>query len=362
MITCTGDTLMLILALDLGSTCRKSTKTFATVLNTITGELDRTSVPTSPDGLLGLLRMHAPDRIVLEQTSSTGWVVDLLRGAGATDIQVVNPRDEAWRNRTTKTDRHDADLLAKLSVTGQLRTVHVPEANVRQWRCLIGSRLELVRQRTRVKNHIKAILRAQGLQAGAGMWTIEGTAQLTGMARSLDDCDAKELWRGTLHLTLKQLAEIIAHLETITERLDRLVTACPMAQVMTALPGIGPRAAEQIAASLDDPRRFANRKKVGAYFGTVPKVSQSGGTLRHGGITKTGNADARGVLTQIVHASIHRNTPWIADIYHHIKRDDKTRGMRAVQATVRRVTVILWAKCRDYRRAHPDEPLLAASA
>ena len=94
----------------------------------------------------------------------------------------------------------------------------------------------------------------------------------------------------------------------------------------------------------------------------MPKVSQSGGSRRLGGITKCGDALVRSLLTQIVHAAIHRNTPWIADIYHHIKRNDKTRGMIAVQATVRRIMVIMWAKCRDYRRKNPDQALLSAAA
>ncbi len=169
---------MRILALDIGSTCRKATKTYATALDTDTGVIERTSVQTTPDGLLGLLGAQRPERVVLEQTSSTGWVVDLCRGANVPAVQVVNPKDEAWRNRTTKTDRHDADLLAKLSASGQVRTVHVPERRIRQWRGLIDLRHELVRQRARVKNHIKAILRAQGLEAGAGMWTQTGAARL----------------------------------------------------------------------------------------------------------------------------------------------------------------------------------------
>lgn len=352
---------MLIMALDIGSTCRESTKTYVALLETDNGVINRTSIQTTPEELLNLNRIHRPNRVVIEQTSSTGWVVDLLRGAEVPEVQILNPRDEAWRNRPTKTDRHDADLLAKLSATGQMRTVHVPETRVRQWRCLIGLRNVVVRQITRAKNHVKAILRAQGLPAGAGMWTVEGSMHLATLAKPMADCSASELWRGSLRLTLDQMAELLAHRATVTARLDRMVEACPMAKVMTALDGIGPRAAEQIAATLDDPRRFATRRQVGAYIGAVPKVSQSGNSSHYGNITKAGNAAARGVLTQIVHAGIHRGTPWIADIYHRIRRDDKNRGMRAVQATVRHILVIMWAKCRDHRRAHPNDLLLPAN-
>lgn len=353
---------MRILALDIGSTCRLATKTFATLLTTDVGTVERTSVPTTPAGLLGLIGAQRPDRVVLEQTSSTGWVVDLCRAANVAEVQVLNPKDEAWRNRVSKTDRNDADLLAKLSATGQGRTVHVPEPRVRQWRALIDLRHEVVRQRTRAKNHIKAILRTQGLASGAGMWTKAGFTYLAEMARPLASCDAANLWRGALRLRLDQLAELTCHLDAITERLDRLVEACPMAGVLTDLPGIGPRAAEQVAATLDDPRRFANRRQVGAYIGAVPRVSQSGSSRHHGRITKSGDSLARALLTQIVHAAIPRKANWIAAIYHQHRRNDATRGMRAVQATVRRIMVIMWAKCRDHRRTHPDETLLPAAA
>ena len=128
--------------------------------------IERTSVPTTVEALLSLVRAHRPNRAVLEVTRGCGWVVDMLRGAEIAEIQVANPMDEAWRNRSKKTDKHDADLLAKLSVTGQLRTVHIPQADVRNWRELIDHRHHLVAARTRVKNRIKALLSNQEKPTG----------------------------------------------------------------------------------------------------------------------------------------------------------------------------------------------------
>jgi hypothetical protein len=51
---------MIILGIDLGSTGRKATKSFVTVLNTNTGEIERASCPTTTDALLGLLGAHRP--------------------------------------------------------------------------------------------------------------------------------------------------------------------------------------------------------------------------------------------------------------------------------------------------------------
>ena len=90
---------MLILAFDLGSNCRKATKTYATLLDISTGAIERTSFPTTPADFLSVLRTHQPHRVVLEVTTGCGWVVDLCRAANIPEVHIANPMDEAWRNR-----------------------------------------------------------------------------------------------------------------------------------------------------------------------------------------------------------------------------------------------------------------------
>lgn len=69
--------------------------------------------------------------MVVEQTLRTGRLVDMCRGANVPKVH-GQPTRTRLVHRTSKTDRQDADLLAQLSTTGQLRTVHV------QWRILRG--------------------------------------------------------------------------------------------------------------------------------------------------------------------------------------------------------------------------------
>lgn len=348
---------MIILALDIGSTSAKATKTAASILDTESGEIQRTLVPTSVEGLLPLVDRFCPQRVVLEQTTGTGWMVDCLRAAGVSEVQVANTRDAAWQNRTSKTDRQDADLLARLSATGQLRTVHVPERDVREWRGLIDFRHQLVRRRTRIKNHIKAILRNQGLATGK-LWTDDGMARLGALAKPLSSCAVEEMWCGELSVELAMLTELDVHLLDVSAALDGLVERSPMATHLTTLAGIGPRTAEIVVATLDDPTRFPTRRQVGAYFGVVPRVSQSGGRCRHGGITKAGDGLVRALLTQVVQSARQRKSGWVYDLYAKLIHPKEANPNRAVQATVRRIAVILWAKCRDYRRSKPQERTL----
>jgi transposase len=352
---------MLILAIDLGTTSRAITKSAITLLDTESGDVARTVIPTTPESLLSLLRTHAPHRVVLEMTRGTGWVVDLLRGYGIRELEVVNTRDPAWLNRPSKTDRRDADLLARLSATGMLRTVHVPERHVREWRELIAHRHVLIRDRTRIKNRIRALLGQHGI-ATAQAWTQRGLASLGALAKPLPICDADELWRGSLLLELARLREIERHLAAITSRLDRLVTASAGAALVRGeIDGVGPRTAEAITAFIDDPLRFPNQKALGGFTGLAPRVSQSGSNLRHGSITKQGPPLLRAMLTEAVWLGIRRPGR-IRTIYDGILRKDPTRQRTAITATARRLAVILWAKLRDHRRAQPDTVTLPIAA
>src|SRR5688572_16637263 len=59
------------------------------------------------------------------------------------------------------------------------------------------------------------------------------------------------------------------------------------------VPGVGPVVAMTYKPATDDPARFAGSKALGAYFGLVPRKSQSGEIDRSGRITKVGDAMAR---------------------------------------------------------------------
>jgi len=119
---------MKILALDLGKY-----KTVGCDYEAETAEHNFATVATTPKGLHDLIVDREPDRVVIEICSISGWVCDLVRSLGI-EIQVANTTDERWRWRKIKqkSDRRDALKAAQLSAVNQLRTVHVPELEMRQ--------------------------------------------------------------------------------------------------------------------------------------------------------------------------------------------------------------------------------------
>jgi transposase len=334
---------MKILALDLGKY-----KTVGCDYERETGKHRFRGSFTTPAALQQLVKEVKPDRVVIEVCNIAGWVCDLLRGMGV-DVQVANTNDDAWRWRKVKkkNDRCDALKAAQLSAVNQLREVHIPTIEVRQWRALIAFRQQLVKRRGKV-NHIRDLLVTEGqlLPRGAKCWTQLGVAHLEAMAKPLTEVGLNELWRGQLHIELRQLREVQEEITIAEEKLDAIAAADPRVQLLRTIPGVGPRLSEAIVALLDRPERFHKAREVSAYIGMVPKQFDSGESERHGRITKHGSRLVRSLLVEVAWAGLRYN-PWVRQTYQRISGGKKSRKKIAIVAVGRRLLVRCWAMLRD---------------
>jgi transposase len=335
---------MKILALDLGKY-----KTVGCDYERESGQHRFRASFTTPAALEQLVKEVKPDRVVIEVCNIAGWVCDLLRRMGV-EVQVANTSDDAWRWRKVKkkNDRCDALKAAQLSAVNQLREVHIPTIDVRQWRALIGFRQQLVRRRGKVKNHIRDLLVTEGqiLPRGAKCWTQLGVARLEAMAKPLKDVGLNELWRGQLHIELRQLREVQQEIVIAEEKLDAIAAADPRIALLRTIPGVGPRLSEAIVALLDRPERFHKAREVSAYIGMVPKQFDSGESQRHGRITKHGSRLVRSLLVEVAWAGMRYN-PWVRQTYQRISGGKKSRKKIAIVAVGRRLLVRCWAMLRD---------------
>jgi transposase len=343
---------MKILALDLGKY-----KTVGCAYESASGKHRFQTSLTTPTGLAQLVRAVNPDRVVIEVCNIAGWVCDLLGELGV-EVQVANTSEDAWRWRKVKrkNDRCDALKAAQLSAVNQLRAVHIPKIEVRQWRGLIAFRQQLVRRRGKVKNHIRDLLVATGqiLPRGAKCWTQLGVAQLMALAKPFSELELHELWRGELDLELRQLRELQREIAGVEEKLETIAKAEPRIALLRTIPGVGPRLAEAIVALLDRPERFHKGREVSAYVGMVPKELDSGETVRRGRITKQGSRLVRSLLVEVAWAGLRYN-PWVRETFQRISGGKKSRRKIAIVAVGRRLLVRCWAMLRDGTSWRPPE-------
>ena len=339
---------MKILAVDLGKF-----KSTACIYQTETAQHTFETLPTRPQAVHDLIVEHAPDRLVIEVGSQAGWVSDLAEALEVGDIQVANTNHEAWRWKNTKrkTDRDDALKLAKLSAVDQLPQVKLPSKSVRQWRSLIAYRHTLIRRRTAIKNSIRAILDREGLSMPGGKngWTKKSVNALRLLARPVLETNSDDLWRGQLHVELQALDQLQVLTDQVEKKLAVLAYQDTRVRQLRTIPGVGPRLAELVVATIDDPHRFKNGKQVGSYAGLTPRQYESGTMSRQGKISGQGNKLLRALLVEVSWL-MRRYNGYLRDVFDRVCRGSKTRRKIAVVATARRLMVICWAMLRDGTR------------
>lgn len=350
---------MNILAIDLGSN-----KSVYGMSDKLGDKPAYGSVLTQPAAFHDLLVKHAPDKVVIEVGAQAGWVKDLC-DALELPLVVANTADERWRwNRTRKkTDKKDVERMLFLAHSDSLPTVYMPGRDVRQWRQLIRYRSELVSDQTRIKNRIKAILTREGVvvKVDGSPWTDRHREALGQLSRPLADCGVDTFWRGQLHVELERLVEVMGHLKTVTSRLN--THAKPVTQVkrLKTIPGVGPRTAEKLVATLDDPHRFGSYKQVGCYLGLTQRVFQSGQMLREGKISKMGDTHLRTLLIEAAWVSIRKDGP-MKRLFDRVCRGMKNRRKVAIVAVARQLGCIAWAMMRDGTTWQPTPTLAPGSA
>lgn len=72
----------------------------------------------------------------------------------------------------------------------------------------------------------------------------------------------------------------------------------PLVEALRGLRGIDLLSAATFVATTGDLSRFESPRLLMGYLGLVPSEHSSGGTIRRGGITKTGNREARRMLIE----------------------------------------------------------------
>jgi transposase len=238
-----------------------------------------------------------------------------------------------------KSDRVDAEKLAKLLFLDEVPPVWVPSGEVQGWRSMIERRQQFVGERTRAKNRLRALLKSEGMTGPKGLWTKRGLAWLE--AQSFPTAfEAQQR-----DLLVQQVAFLNGALRTIEGGLAAYAARHSGVQVLLTIPGVGIRTAEAVVAYIDDPDRFRFTKAIGSYFGLVPCQDESGGRNRLGHITRQGPATVRKLLTEAVWQAI-RWSPEIRAYFQRLRRDDPDRKKIAVVATAHYLLRVMLAMLR----------------
>jgi transposase len=281
--------------------------------------------------------------VIVEVCGFNDWLLKLLVEYGAREIVLLHAEDR----QRQKTDRRDADrlgellwlnrqrLAAGLRVQG-IRRVVIPSPDDQLDRKLTSLRWRIGRERTRLLNRIKGLLRRHNLEQAC---PTQGIARKKAV-RWLRELVLGELDRLELDQLLARLETVDAEREALEAKIRARQARNPAAAQIATVPGMGAYISLTLACRVGDIGRFPRPRSLANYWGLAPSARNSGeAKQRLGSITKQGSALARFVLGQAV-LHVLRKDALLRDWYKGIKR---RRGSKIARvAVMRRLATIIW--------------------
>ena len=207
-----------------------------------------------------------------------------------------------------KTDRRDAEKLARCYRAGELTPVWVPDAGHEALRDLVRAREAAKKDQLRHRHRLgKFLLRHGKRPTDAGKaWTQKYVNWIRIHVR---------FDQPALDATVKHYLEEVDH---IAERIVKLEQAIDEAvkqaapeiraviEALQALRGVAQTTAATVVSELGNLSRFPNPRQLMGYSGLVPREYSSGNKTQRGAITKSGNAHLRRVLVESAWTYQHR--------------------------------------------------------
>lgn len=281
-------------------------------------------------------------KVVLEASGSSEWMCEFLEEHGI-EMKMCHPlKTRAIASARIKNDKLDSRILSDLLRAGLIPEAYRPDEETRQLRALMRYRACLVRIRTSLKNRIHSVLISRNIKNPyTDLFGVQGLEYLSRL--ELQPV-RRQVVEGCLY-SIDALEEQIA----LAERSAKKVYASrPDAQLLTTIPGVGLVFSLTIVSEIGDIGRFSSARKLSNYAGLVPSTWESGGTTRHGRITKQGSSWLRWAFTESAIHAISQKGP-LRDYYlRQSKRKGKSTAKVAVARKLSTYTYYMLKERKDY--------------
>lgn len=258
---------------------------------------------------------HEEFSVVLEAGLNWGMVYDLFESMdGVRQIVLAHPpKVKAIASAQIKTDKIDAQVLARLLRVKMIPEVWISSKDVRIMKDMVRFRAFVVKVNTMVKNRIHDLLRKAHVAPPdvKDLFGRYGRQWLTEI--ELLDARSDQLLRQ--HLALHDVFKAKEQ-ETRKWIIRELQDRADLPLVMT-IPGIGEVFAAVIMLEIDDINRFPDAAHLHSYCGLVPSTHNSGRIQYHGRLIR-GNKWLRWAFVEGAHTAV-RISPYFRRHYNNVK-------------------------------------------
>jgi transposase len=205
-----------------------------------------------------------------------------------------------------KTDRRDAEKLARLYRAGELTEIYVPACAEEAARDLVRAREDALEDRLRARHRLSKFLLRQGrMYRETKAWGVTHRAWLR--KQQFEWPPLQQTFQGNL----RAVEEAEARLESLEQQALDLAQSDPYRTAVgyfRSLKGLDTLGALTLAVETLDFRRFERAPAYMSLTGLVSSERSSGPKERRGGITKAGNAHLRRILVEAAWSYRLKNT------------------------------------------------------
>jgi len=254
-------------------------------------------------------------------------------------LVLVHPqRVKAIASAKLKNDRVDSATLAHLLRCDLLPESWKADRETQARRQQVRLRATLVRQRTRLKNQVHAVLHQQGLRSPVtdlfgkrGRWWLAGV-KLPAQARE------------SVNVCLRLLDGYSQEIQKQNLQLSEKAKQDKRVQWLTTIPGIGECSAMMLLAEIGDIGRFHGPDGLCSYAGLVPRVRESAGKVARGGITRQGSPWLRWMMVEAAQVAT-RCSPAARRYYERLSRKKHKHVARV--ALARKLLIAVYVLLHD---------------
>lgn len=268
---------------------------------------------------------------------------------------VIAPHDlpRSPKARRRKCDPEDARrilgaLRGHVLAGNELAVCWLPDDQTMDDREIVRERLSLGEKITAAKNAIHSLCKrySQKRPQTVGAWTCAHREWLRQLSKA-------ETLKAGARLRLQSLLNQLTVLEQERTTFDKAIVELARQRrhrarctALRQFRGVGFLVAMTYLVEMGDPRRFQNRRQIGAYWGLVPSSFESGESgERKGHITHQGSPRVRKVLSQAAWVLVRDKAHPLSEWYH---RTAALRGSkRAIVGVMRQLAVRMWHKALE---------------
>ncbi len=260
-------------------------------------------IPNRPESIRRLVKKleSVAQLRVCYEAGPTGYVIYWQLTALGVPCAVVAPTLVPVKaGDRVKTDRRDAEKLARSYRAGDLTPVWVPDAAHEALRDLVRAREAAKKDELRARHRLGKFLLRHGWRRPTGItvWTQRYLAWIKAAVHF-----EQRAQEATLLDYLHEVERMAGRLERLDRAIDDAVQTAPprmraVIDALQALRGIARVSAVTIVAEVGQLSRFARARQLMGYSGLGASEDSSGTRTRRGGITKTGNAHLRRIVVE----------------------------------------------------------------